>query len=553
MSQALRRYYIEMVSRERGTIRKDWGGKVTFCLLFPNYYRVGISNLGFQFVYALLNMRKDVVCERAFLPEPWALREHERTNTPLLSVESLSPLNRFDVLAFSLPYENDYPNVLRMLELGRIPLLSEQRGPHDPLVIAGGAAISMNPEPMAPFFDCILVGEAEGLLDSFVDALKRHWGSSREEMLRELARVDGVYVPSLYEMSLNEDGTMRGLHPRSDDLPQKVKRIWFEGQPPLLSAPLISPQGEFGESVLVEVARGCPYRCKFCSVRSLYHPFRPRSLESLKEAIAEGIGRAGKVGLLGAAVASHPHFEELCQLVLDLRGRLSVSSLRADRITPSLARILSASGQRTATLAPETGSEGLRYALGKHISNERLLEAVETLAQQGITNLRLYFMVGLPGEKEEDLKATIRLIKEIVHRQRTILKGNRSEITVSLSPFVPKPWTPFQWCSFEGLSQIKAKLKEIRRSLPGIRVHHDLPKWAYWEALFSLGDRRLGLMLYRGYTEGDWMAYFKLSPLNPDFWVIRRKEREETFPWEIVDYGITREDLWEELMLYEGR
>ena len=550
MSQALRRYYIEMVSRERGTIRKDWGGKVTFCLLFPNYYRVGISNLGFQFVYALLNLRKDVVCERAFLPEPWALREHQRTNTPLLSVESLSPLNRFDVLAFSLPYENDYPNVLRMLELGRIPLLSEQRGPHDPLVIAGGAAISMNPEPMAPFFDCILVGEAEGVLDSFVDALVRHWGSSREEMLRELAGVEGVYVPSLYGMSLKEDGTLEGLYPRSGNLPPKVKRRWLKGQPPFLSAPLVSPQGEFGESVLIEVARGCPYRCKFCSVRSLYHPFRPMAFESLKEAVAEGIRRTGKVGLLGAAVASHPHFEELCQLVVDLRGRLSVSSLRADRVTPSLARILSASGQRTATLAPETGSEDLRYALGKGISNDRLLEAVETLAQQGITNLRLYFMVGLPGEKEDDLKATVRLIKEIVHRQRTILKRDRSEITVSLSPFVPKPWTPFQWCSFEGLSQIKAKLKVIRKSLRGIRVHHDLPKWAYWEALFSLGDRRLGLMLYRGYTEGDWIAYLKLSPLNPDFWVVREKGKEEAFPWEIVDYGITREALWEEFALY---
>lgn len=544
MVPSLRRYYDEILAREKGTILKDPGGKITFCLVFPNHYRTAISNLGYQFVYALLNSHRDVLCERAFLPEREVIEEHRRTSTPLVSLEGRRPLRDFHVVAFSLSYENDYPNCLLILDLAGIPLLSDQRGPYDPLVIAGGAAISANPEPMAPFFDCILVGEGEEVLGDFLEALRRNWGAERGELLRALAQVRGVYVPSLYEPVFEADGTLRGIYPRTGGIPERVEHPRARKPPAVLSAPLVTPLGEFGNAVLVEVARGCPFRCKFCVVKALYDPFRPWPWEELRAAAKEAVRRTGRVGLLGAAIGSHPRFPELCRAIVEEGGTFSLSSLRADRVTPEVADALASSGQRTVTLAPETGSESLRFRIGKEIPDEAFLEAAEVLAERGIMNLRLYFMVGLPGAAE-DAKAIAKLVRAMEARQRARSRGKRGQITVTLSPFVPKPWTPYQWYPFAGIRAVRGQMEEVKRALKGIRVHHDLPKWAYWEACFSLGDRRLGLALLEGYRRGNWMEGLRKGIVNPDFWALRDKGKEEPFPWEILLFPFGREALWE--------
>jgi len=550
MSSLIRRYWEALLSKEKGVIFKNWGGKIRIGLIFPNYYNVGISNLGFQYVYALFNSRNDVVCERIFLPEPQMLEEHERTATPLLSLESLRPLRDFHILAFSLSYENDYPNVLRMLELSQIPLLAEERRAQDPLVIAGGSAVSINPEVMAPFFDCILIGEAEELVDEFIDALKKSWGKTREEILKSLSEVEGTYVPRFYELVLNPDGTLKEIVPRSEDVPRRIKRRVYKGAPLLVSSPIRSPEGEFGESLIIEVARGCPYHCRFCVVRSLYHPFRPYPSDVLENQIMEGVKLCGRVSFLGAALGNHPDFLRLCQKVVQLGGRFTLSSLRADQVDGTLAKLLFVSKQRTVTFAPEVGREEKRFKIGKNLLNSDLLKAVEILSQEGLTNLKLYFMIGLPKEEEEDLKALINLVKEISHTQKRILRGSKGKITVSISPFVPKPWTPFQWYSFEEIASLKSKIKYVKKSLE-VQVNYDLPKWAYFEALFSLGDRRIGLELYRGWKEGDWVRQFRVSSINPDFWVLRKKTITEYFPWEIISTPSSKDFLWDEFLKYE--
>lgn len=547
MSELLRRYYKEILAREEGTVFKDWGGKVSFCLVFPNNYRMAISNLGFQFVYWLLNSMREVVCERAFLPEPQVVEELLRTGTPLSSLESMRPLDRFEVIAFSLPYENDYPNVLRILSLGRIPLLVEQRKEGDPLVIAGGSAISLNPEPMAPFFDCVLIGEAEEILPDFLRVYGAEKGLPRQRLLEILATVPGVYVPSLYESQWDAKGRLKGIFPKKEGIPERIQRRYYRGDPLLVSSPLRSDLGEFGDAIIVEVARGCPYSCKFCAIKPFYGPFRPRTSNRLKEEVERALKACKKVALLGAAVASHPQLEEICTTIVDRGGFFSLSSLRAEKVTERLAQLLSKGGQRTATLAPESGSPNLREKIGKKMSDEILLEAVSNLTKAGVHNLRLYFMVGLPGETEEDLKALLTLVKLIRDTRRALNRGEKGILTITLSPFVPKPWTPFQWCRFCGLDSLKGKIHALEKELrgKGVRVYYDLPKWSYMEALFSLGDRRIGWALFEGFKKGKGSQWLKDAPFNADYWVMREKEKDEKFPWDIIDFGISPSELWE--------
>lgn len=548
MSELLRRYYREILSREKGTVFKDWGGKISFCLVFPNNYRMAISNLGFQFVYWLLNSMREVVCERAFLPDSHVVDELLRTRTLLSSLESMKPLDRFDIVAFSLPYENDYPNVLKILSLGGVPLLSEQRREEDPLVIAGGSAISLNPEPMAPFFDCVLIGEAEEILPDFLKVYQAERDLPREKLLEVLATVPGVYVPSLYEPRWDSQGKLKGLFPKKEGIPDKVQRRYHRGDPPVVSSPLRSDLGEFGDATIVEVARGCPYKCKFCAIKPFYGPFRPRTFERLKQEVGSALKEGKKLALLGAAVASHPQLEEVCTLIVEGGGSFSLSSLRAERVSEKLAQLLSKGGQRTATLAPESGSATLREKIGKKMSDQSLLDAISNLIRAGVYNLKLYFMVGLPGEKDEDIRALLSLVKRIRDMRKALCRGEKGTMTVTISPFVPKPWTPFQWSSFSGLESLKGKLRTVKRELKskGIRVYYDLPKWSYMEALFSLGDRRIGWALFEGIKEDKGVNWLRDAPFNPDYWVMRQKERSERFPWDLIDFGLSPEELWKE-------
>lgn len=528
---------------EQGAVRKRWRNRLRIALVFPNTYAVGMSNLGLQSVYGLLNDMDDVVCERAFLPT-----EHHGPGGPICSIESGARLSEFDIIAFSVSFENDYINILGVLAGTELPLTSEQRGIPHPLVVAGGVACQLNPEPIADFIDCFLIGEAEVLLPRFIRRIER--GKPRRQQLLDLARhVPGVYVPAFFRTDYHADGTLAGCHPTCD-IPATVQRVYLEdiSRQPTCSS-VITPNTTFGQRYLLEVGRGCPHGCRFCSAGFIYRPPRFRPLAMLDKTLEKGCSLTGGVGLVGPAVSDLPDLAELCNRALDRNTRLSFSSLRADALTPRLIEILARSGTKTATLAPDAGSERMRRVINKGLSEGDIVDAAQNLVAGGIPNLKLYFMVGLPTECDEDVEAVVSLTKRIRH---AFLKSSRSRhrigrITLSINAFVPKPTTPFQWAAMDSVAQLKTKTRRIRSGLarvPNVRVHGDVPRWAYVQGLLSRGDRRVGHLLQSAFeNRGNWTATFKQTPLNPDFYTLRERSIDERFPWEFIDHGVRRSFL----------
>jgi radical SAM superfamily enzyme YgiQ (UPF0313 family) len=557
MANRLHKAARERVGREQGACRKDWAGRIPIVLVYPNVYSVGMANLGFLTVYGLLNHHPDVVCERAFFPDEEEREELVRTGTRPFSLETQRPLDAFEIIAFSLSYENDYPNVAALLFMAGIPAERCRRSSDAPLLMAGGPAVFLNPEPMAAVIDLFLLGEAEEALDEVLDLYRKRRGADRREaFLCEAPSVGGIYVPALYEPRYGQDGTLAGFEP-GKGAPDKVARRWIEDLDRVRTeSTVFTPEAEFSGLHLVEVGRGCSRRCRFCSTGFIYRPVRYRSLEALKPSLEGGIQKGLRLGLVCASLGDYPALDSLCQWLLERGGRLSAPSLRLDTLTDTLLETLRASGQKTVTLAPEAGSEGLRERLHKRFRDEEILEATDRLAEHGIFNMRLYFMVGLPGEEEEDVEAIIDLAKRIRHRYLRVAKdtSRMGEITLSVNPFVPKPWSAFQWCAMAEERVLRDRLKKIRRSLqkePNIRVTHGLAKWAYLQALFARGDRRvLPFVLAGASTDRDWREVFRTTTLNPDFFVYRERWREELFPWDFIDHGISKEVLYRE---YERR
>ncbi|MHC1730222.1 MAG: radical SAM protein [Syntrophobacteraceae bacterium] len=547
------------LSGEKGTCLKNWGGKTRIALAFPNRYAVGMSNLGFQFVYAALNEFEDIVCERVFYPEPEDLGIIRKYPGNLLSVESQRPLTDFHLVAFSIPYENDYTNAIEMLVLAGIPPETVERTAAHPLVSGGGVALFLNPEPMSPFLDFIFAGEAEALLPDFIEFWKEFESSTlvRPELLKKLGRaVPGIYVPSLYESSFHPDGTLEAMRPLAGSgLPEKVsyRRADLARSSPCKTA-ILTPNTEFSNVLLLEIGRGCGRGCRFCAAGFVYRPVRYHGAEALLRSAAERPAGIDRVGLVSAAVSDHPEISFLCDSLLQQGSSLSFSSLRADTITPEILSSLEASRHQAVAIAPEAGSERLRRVINKNLTEEQIFRASETLALKGILNIKLYFMIGLPTETPEDLQAIVDLAKGIRHHVVSATRGKTrlATITLSVSSFVPKPFTPFQWTPFAGVRELKEKAKWIQKSLQkvsNIRVHFDLPKWAYVQALLSKGDRRVSLFLRKVALEGlSWNQAMRNVPLNPDFWVVREREKEEAFPWEVINHEIDRKYLWEEYL-----
>jgi radical SAM family uncharacterized protein len=547
-----------ILEKERGVVQKPWGGKISICLLYPNAYHVGMSNLGFQTLYQMLNADEDVVCERAFLPEPEGLQEYRNTQTPLFSLESQKPLSSFDILAFSISFENDFLNILTLLDLAHIPFESRLRDGRYPWVIAGGVAVFLNPEPISEFFDLFILGEAEEVIGEFLEVYRQILSDKRkkekDDFLRRLSGVNGVYVPKFYRVVYAENGKIEAMSPEPG-FPKKVERRWVAkiDQFPTQST-LFTPDTEFKEMALVEVNRGCPRGCRFCAACFVYHPFRNRSLSLLDSISREALLKEHRIGLAGTAVSDHPQLLALCQSILSKQGGISLSSLRVDAITPSLIQCLREGEEHTVAVAPEAGSERLRRMLKKGYSEEEILKSVDTLVENGLFQIKCYFLIGLPSETDEDVKAILLLAKRIRHQILMVSRDQKKRwrLILSINPFIPKPATPFQWVPLEGVGELKKKLKIIQRGIQGergMRMIHDLPKWAYIQALLSRGDRRVGKILVAAHrTQGDWGQALRETPTNADFYVYRRRELDEIFPWDFIDHGISKERLQEEYL-----
>lgn len=548
----------ERLARETGTVHKDWGGRLSVALAYPNTYRLAMSNLGFQVVYDLLNRDERVVAERVFYPDEPESTFLSGRGKGLLSLESLSPLNRFDLVAFSLPFENDDPHILRMLAWGKIPLFQEARGEDVPLILGGGITTFLNPEPLAPFFDAFLLGEAEVVLAPFLSAchLFIGKGTPRAEVLHVLAReVPGLYVPSLYRPVYQSNGLLASMEPLATDVPERVRVM----RDPADHAPAVSrittPETEFGEKVLVELGRGCGRSCRFCAAGYVYRPPRVRRNVDLMGCVDQSLAVTPGVGLLSPAVSDTPGIEGLTRRILDRGGTFSVSSLRADSLTPGLLENLKRAGQRSLAIAPEAGTERLRRVINKHLTEEQIVQAVRMIASVQDFSLRLYFLIGLPTEIREDVEGIAGLVKRLKHHvvRESRGRGTIGRIRLSVNCFVPKAFTPFQWFPMDTVASLKEKQKTIQRALKregGVDVTFDVPKWAYIQSLLSRGDRRVGGMLYQAHEfDGNWKKAFLHSEVNPDFFVYRPRKLDEALPWDRIDTGIHKAHLRQEYRL----
>ncbi len=504
------------LSRETGTIFKDWGGRIPIALIYPNSYYIGMSNLGIHAIYSLLNSYPNVVCERAF----WE-KEDDHEQVPPLSLESQRPLPDFAVLAFSVSYELDYFNVVQVLKAGGIPLYAADRDERHPLVIAGGPCIIANPMPLSPFFDCLCIGEAEVILPAMLPILSEGIKGKRSELLKALAALPGIYVPQCYA------GTpvVRQWAKNLDDFP--VHSI------------ILTPDTELGDLYLIEIERGCNWGCRFCLVSNAFHPMRFRSIDRLIARAELGLQHRKRLGLVGAAVSDHPRFEELLTKLERMGAELSVSSLRIKPLSNIALREMAKGRARTIALAPEAGSQRLRQVIRKGISEDDILQAMDKIAEQNIKQLKLYFMIGLPSETDEDIEAIVDLTlrcKAILDRQRT---GCR--ITLSIAPFVPKAGTPFQWLPMEQPSTLNRHLSLLKDNLlsKGIKLKCESPAWSQVQGVLARGDAKLAEVLANidEVSLPGWRKAIERCHLDIDFYAYQRWNATEKLPWTILDSG----------------
>jgi len=514
------------LSREQGTIIKDWGGRIPVALIYPNSYYLGMSNLGVHAIYRLLNSYNEVVGERAF----WETENRDK-HLPPLSLESQRPLSDFAALAFSVSYELDYFNVVQMLKASGIPLYAADRDERHPLVIAGGPCIIANPIPLAPFFDCLCIGEAEKIIPAMLPIITEGIRGKRSELLKALAVLPGIYVPQYYSGT----SVARQWTKNLDDFP--------------VASVILTPDTELGELYLIEVERGCNWGCRFCLTNTAFRPMRCRSVESIIAQAEEGLKYRKRLGLVGAAVSDHPRIEELLLRLGQMGAELSMSSLRVSPLSRIVLRELAKGEARTISLAPEAGSNRLRQIIKKSISEEDILESMDKVAEQGIRQVKLYFMIGLPSETDGDIEEIIRLTlkcKDILDKQKT---GCR--IALTISPFVPKAGTPFQWLPMTEPSILNQRLSLLKNRLmpKGIKISSESPMWSQVQGVLARGDEKIAEVLanMEEVSLSAWRKTTEKCHLDIDFYAHQRWGTKQNLPWDIIDSGIKLEHLKSEL------
>ena len=522
------------------TVNPHAGQKVA--IVYPNTYFVGMSNLGLHIIYEEINLRNDSVCERIFLPEKKELEAYDKTKTPLMSVETQRPMHQFDVVAFDVTFEMDYFHIPLMLRHGRVPIMGKDRTEFDPIVIAGGPCATFNPEPFADFIDAFIIGEGEGIVSRVLDIIRdgKMEGLDRHAILRQLANISGVYVPSLYVPIYSDDGEFKGYH-IAEGAPKTIKRH-FEMFTSGGETVVATNYTEFGAMYIIEVARGCGRHCRFCMAGYCFRVPRVRPLEILKEGVdrAEKLGK--KVGLMGAAISDYPEVDELVTYIRSKDMRYSCASLRADSLTQAVVDGLADSGQKTITIAPETGSERLRRVINKGISEEHLQNAATLSAKSGIQHMRLYIMIGLPTETDEDIDAIVGLAERTQAHMAEV--GCKGRLTLSINPFIPKPFTPFQWMAMDNQKTVEKKLQYIKKALQKnrrIEVLVESPKEAYIQGVLARGDRRLGAVLAACAADRGSKSFkseMKAAGLDMDEMNYRERSFDEFLPWSHLDMGM---------------
>ena len=534
-----------LLAKEVGYVRKPHAGRLRVALVFPNTYFVGMSNLGFQTVYRLFNAEDGIVCERAFLPPKSEVAALKESSASLVTLESQTLVRDFDILAFSVSFEWDYTNVLTILRLAGIPVRADQRTHHDPLVMIGGAVTFVNPEPLALFADVIAVGEGEALIPPLLEAFRE--ASDRDDLLQRLVQTRGYYVPSFYDVHYRESGSIDRFEPKAGTgAPAVVRKAALKTteavDPPVTS--IFTPDTEFGSRFLVEVVRGCANLCRFCWAGYNYLPVRSFPKERILELAEAARPYSAKAGLVSIALCDHPDIEEILTRLAAMGYSISPASLRLDDLTPTLLNLLRASGERTVTIAPEVGSDRLRRVVNKTVTNDEILEATELIFASGMENLKLYYMIGIPTETDDDLVA----IRDQVLQMRDIMmrhakgRGQVGRIVGSVNPLVPKPGTAYQWLPMEDDASIDRKIKRLRALTSDIEnVYFNIKseRSSFYQALLSLGDRRVAPAIEAAERNGgNWRAAVKEAGVDADFYVFRDRSDDPVLPWDIIDGGM---------------
>jgi radical SAM superfamily enzyme YgiQ (UPF0313 family) len=533
----------DLLAREVGYVRKPHGGRLRVALAFPNTYFVGMSNLGLQTVYQLFNADERVVCERVFLPAKQELATLVHRREPFVTIESQTPVREFDVFAFSVSFEWDYTNVVTMLRLAGLEPLAAHRHARDPLIVIGGAVTFVNPEPLAPFADVIAAGEAELLVPSLINGFGVAEGD-RSALLAHLSAERGMYVPSAYDVAYDGPGRLSAITARrGTGAPASVQKAAVKAadrlDPP--STSIFTPDTEFGSRLLIEVVRGCANLCRFCWAGYNYLPVRPFSTTRILEIAEAARPHASRVGLVSIALCDHPDIELILERLVGMGYGISPASLRLDDLTQPIVRLLRQSGERSITIAPETGSDRLRRVINKTVTNDDILDRADLIFRSGIENLKLYYMIGLPTETDDDLVAIRDLTLQIRERMLAYgrARGSIGRIVASVNPLIPKPGTTYQWLPMTDSRVIETKIDRLRSlvsDLDNVYFNIKSERHSYYQGLLSLGDRRVADVILRAEANGNnWRAAVADAGIDADSYLYRDRTRDAFLPWQIID------------------